>query len=229
MTGYLTPDTVPADTICRVLFIPNNREFIANVTGALQVLINPDSWTEYGTLTPQESANALVDMFDQFCFGEGSCHMIGEIILWAGDDPPADNVLLCDGTEYLRADYPTLYDRVGAVFHVDADHFTVPDLSARVAIGANTDFPLGNAGGSTEHTLTTAEMPSHTHTDTGHVHSAELSTISAAEIPVVPVPVALVGVGSTGVGSASLTSTGGDTPHSLMQPYLPLNYYIVAL
>jgi hypothetical protein len=74
MSGYLTPDgPVPSTTICRVLFIPDSEEFIANVTGALQVLTIPENWQQYGTLTPEQSAAALQDMFDNFCFAIGTC------------------------------------------------------------------------------------------------------------------------------------------------------------
>jgi len=70
--GYLTPSEIPAETICRVLFIPDNEEFIAVVTGALNSLLDPNNWTAWGTLTPEESAAALVDMFDTFCL-DGEC------------------------------------------------------------------------------------------------------------------------------------------------------------
>jgi len=70
--GYLTPDEIPAETICRILFIPDNEEIIAVVTGALQSLIDPNNWTQWGTLTPQETADGLVQMFDDFCL-DGEC------------------------------------------------------------------------------------------------------------------------------------------------------------
>lgn len=73
MSGYLTPDSVPSGTICRVLIIPDSEEFIANITGALQVLTFPESWQQYGLLTPEQAADALQDMFDGFCFATGTC------------------------------------------------------------------------------------------------------------------------------------------------------------
>jgi len=230
MKGYLTPDTLPANTICRVLFIPNNQEFIANITGALQELLFDYNWTQYGALTPEESANALVDMFDKFCFNVRGCHMVGEVILWAGSSTPDDeNLLLCDGTHYSNTDYPDLWSIIGTTYGgTGSTDFAVPDLQGKVVMGESGTHAVGSAGGSETITLTTTEMPSHTHTDVGHTHTAEVSTAIIAQTPVIPIPVGLPGIGITGSGSANLTNTGGDGAHDNMQPYLTMNYYIQA-
>jgi len=229
MQGYLTPNDIPAGFTCRVLFIPNNRDWVAQVYGAVQQLTFPYSWTEYGSVTPDEASVVMGEMFDKFISNVRGCKMIGEIMLWSGASAPDPTVLLCDGATYDKVDYPNLYDIIDPVFHIDADTFTVPDLRDRVPIGAGSTYGIGDTGGEAEHTLDVSEMPSHSHTDVGHTHSAELSTLSAAEVPVVPVPVALPGVGVTGSGSANLTNTGGDGAHNNLQPYLALAYYIVAL
>jgi microcystin-dependent protein len=229
MPGYLTPDTLPTDKICRVLFIPNNEEFIANVTGALEVLLDPDVWTKYGTLTPEESANALVDMFDKFCFSEGMCHMIGEIILWSGATAPDDTCLLCDGSVYARVDYPDLYATIDPFFHAGADNFTVPDLRDRVAVGAGLTYGIGDNGGAPTVTLEVSTMPSHSHDDIGHIHALAGEFPGLAFFPG-ELPVDVPGSGEfTAPGSANLLPTGGDGAHENMQPYLALAYYIVAL
>lgn len=226
---YATPDTLPADTICRVLFIPNGEMLIGAVTGALKTLIDSWNWEQVGTITPDEAADAMTSMFDKFCFNQGVCHMIGEVILWSGENPPNTNCLVCDGSTYARTDYPDLYSVIDPVFHVDADNFNVPDLRNRVPVGSGDTYATGDTGGESTHTLDVSEMPAHSHTDTGHTHTAEVSTLIAAQTPVVPIPVALPGVGVTGSGSANLTSTGGDGAHNNLQPYIALNYYIVAL
>jgi microcystin-dependent protein len=54
--------------------------------------------------------------------------------------------------------------------------FALPNMKGRVPVGydsAQTEFDaLGEAGGAKTHTLTSAEMPSHTHTQDSHGHSA---------------------------------------------------------
>lgn len=71
--GYLTPETLPTGTTCRVLIMPDDEQIIANITGALEVLLSPEAWTPYGAVTPENAANSLVDMFDLFCDGADDC------------------------------------------------------------------------------------------------------------------------------------------------------------
>lgn len=70
--GYLTPDSVPATTVCRVLLIPDDVAWMAIVTGALSALITPDAWQKYGTLSPEECADRMLQMLDEFTFN-GEC------------------------------------------------------------------------------------------------------------------------------------------------------------
>lgn len=88
------------------------------------------------------------------------------------------NMLLCDGSTYLRVDYPALYAALDSAFIVDADHFIVPDMRGRVALGAGlaasgTTYSVGGTGGSEQVSLVSNQMPSHTHTvvDPGHTHN----------------------------------------------------------
>lgn len=235
--GYLTPDSVPSGITCRSLFIPDDEQFIANVRGLLQEFTFPDSFVPYGMLTPQQTADAYVPMFDAFCFQKGPCKLIGEIVTWAGTANPKPGLWLdCDGASLLRTDYPDLFAIVGTTYGaVDGTHFSLPELRGRTVIdtGAGpglTARALGDSLGEETHTLTVAETPSHSHTDTGHTHVEGIASPAVgAAIVGVPIPSAIPAVGATGSGFANLTSTGGDGSHDNIQPSLALNIYIVAL
>jgi len=220
--AYLTPDTIPADTICRVLFIPNDREWIANVTGALQLLTFPSSFVEFGLLTPDQTAEAYIPMFNQFCFNQGVCRVIGEIIAYAGNTSPDARWLLCDGASLVRSDYPDLFTVIGTTYgSVDSSHFTLPDLRGRSPLGAGSGPGLspraiGDSFGEENHTLTVSELASHSHT-TGN--SVLIATAT-------PPPVDVLGPNPF---QAVTGNTGGDSPHNNMQPSLAVNYLIVAL
>lgn len=64
--GWLTPDEPAADTICRLLLIPNSVEFQGLVDGALMELTFPYNYEQYGTLTPQETAQIMAEMLWDF-------------------------------------------------------------------------------------------------------------------------------------------------------------------
>lgn len=207
--------------MCRAIFIPDDETFIANVRGALEELTFAYNFSKQGALSPAEMAACYIDMFDRFCFNEGPCRVIGEIINYAGSTSPDANWLPCDGASLLRADYPDLFDVIGTTYgSVDGTHFNVPDLQGRSPIGNGsgsglTPRSLGDAGGEEDHILTIGELASHVH---GTGNSAILGTSA-------PPPLDALGPNPF---PAVTGSTGNDDPHNNMQPYLTINFLIVA-
>lgn len=235
MPGYLTPDSIPGTLQCRVLFIPDAEDWLAVITGAIQTLTEADNWSKWGTLTPEQAAEVWLPLWDDFCFKRGTCRMIGEIVTFAGaTNPDPLRWLPADGSSLLRADYPDLFTVIGTTYGaVDGTHFSLPDLQSRVPLGTGSGaglstYALGDMGGEETHTLTTAETPAHSHTDTGHSHGTTLAAPNVTTVgPGAPQPTAIPSVGVTGAGSASLTATGGDGAHNNLQPFIALNYFIV--
>lgn len=158
--------------------------------------------------------------------------LIGQMAVYLTENPPY-GVLPCDGTTYLREDYPELYALLDAAFVIDADHFFLPDMSGRTIVGVGSlsgdTYALGVEGGEARHVLSVTEMPSHGHTDTGHIHSTGNSltglALAPGEEPVLlpnPLP------GATGSASANITNTGGDGAHENRMPFLPLKLGVYA-
>lgn len=139
---------------------------------------------------------------------------IGSII-WRPGDPQA-NELVCDGSQYQRVDYPTLYNRLAPAFIVDADNFVVPDLVGRFAYGA-AGAGIGATGGSETHTLTESEMPVHTHTYTPPVPNIDIEAPGAPDLFAAGVGLP-VQTGAAGAGQA----------HNNMPPYLGLVPCLIA-
>jgi microcystin-dependent protein len=67
-----------------------------------------------------------------------------------------------------------LFAVIGYTYGGSGSSFTIPNLQNRVPVGKGADAEfdtLGETGGAKTHTLTTAEMPSHTHTQDAHNHT----------------------------------------------------------
>jgi len=219
--AWLTPDAqlTPGIT-CRVLRIPD--PFLPYVMGAIGELTHVWSWEESGNLTPEQCADLMGTFYDEI----RGCFMIGSVLPFVTASLP-DNVLLCDGSTYDRADFPKLYAVLDACYIVDADHFTVPDLVGRSIMGTDTD--QGDELGSESVTLTTDNLASHSHTDSGHTHSEITCVLEVADVGIeIPIPVGMPGLGATGVGYAAISSTGGDESFSVVRPVHLMRYGVIA-
>jgi len=76
---YLTPDELPEATDCRSLLIPDSTDWLALVSGAISELIKPYNWQQQGSVTPEQAAQAMFDMWLSFVESEcggGSCRVI---------------------------------------------------------------------------------------------------------------------------------------------------------
>jgi hypothetical protein len=83
----------------------------------------------------------------------------------------------------------------------------------RMLIGVDGTYTNGSTGGASTHTLTTAEMPAHTHSMNGRNYNISLHDIAGTVLEPY----------NTSHGSAqtpTTNSTGGDQPHNNMPPYL---------
>jgi len=235
-TGWITPNPVTSGgKFCRRFLVPLDISWLSPIMGALVPLTYAWNWEQVDGITPDEAAEAYAKIYNDIVTSDGKgCRMIGEII-WYGSttNPDADHWLYCDGTSLLRADYPDLFAVIGTSFGaVDGTHFNIPDLRGRVMMGAGTGSGLstrsiGDEIGEETNTLTTGEIPAHSHIDTGHTHSEGTATPTLIAIGAgVPAASAIPTVGITGVGSANIADTGGGGSHNNIQPSLVIGAYI---
>lgn len=68
---YLTASSVPAGRFCRTVSIPDDPVWVGLVDGVLTALTNPAVWRQYGTLTPDEMADAWATMLQESFAIEG--------------------------------------------------------------------------------------------------------------------------------------------------------------
>lgn len=157
----------------------------------------------------------------------------GMIVPFAGATTPA-NFLACDGSSYLRADYPNLFSAIGTAFgSVDGTHFNVPDIRGRVPVGydssdANFDT-VGETGGAKTINI------SHTHTTNNHTHTYSgttgANTTSSQQSNDTTNSFSANGhthtySGTTGTQSVASTDSQLSSAQSILNPYMALNYII---
>src|SRR5215813_11201348 len=162
---------------------------------------------------------------------------IGEVRLFAGNFAPL-GWAFCDGTLYSIATYSATFAILGTIYGGDGQvTFAVPDLRGRIAVGTGTglglsNIVLGQKGGTESVTMTTAQMPAHTHaamatinfpaysegggeaTPSGSILGGMQSAYSsqAADTHVAPAAV-----------NGSLSIVGGNTPFEIIQPVMAAN------
>jgi microcystin-dependent protein len=100
----------------------------------------------------------------------------GIVNMYAGAVAPS-GWLLCDGTAISRTTYAALFAVIGTAYGNGdgVNTFNLPNLKGRIPVGfdaAQTEFAaLGQTGGEKAHSLSIAEMPSHTHVQNSHGHT----------------------------------------------------------
>jgi microcystin-dependent protein len=145
-------------TVCRRFRVP--QELNAAFTGALAALCEAYNWEEYGELSPDEAAALAFSIVQD----EGVCMappLLGCIVLWPSYNLPA-HLLRCAGQTVFKVAYPDLWE-VWPDTYKDEDTLTLPDLRDRFVKGAESQDPW-EEGGQERVTLTTEQLPSHTHT-----------------------------------------------------------------
>lgn len=237
---FVTGDAIFEDRYAVLFLIPKSQRdwILFTFFGMLSYISDVDSWYTGGETTPEEATETFQKIWDSARY---MTFLIGMISDFGAPLPDDSGWLQCDGTLYNAVDFPELYGAINDTYNIGGElpgTFRVPDLSGRVRATINSvagRLPswaddAGGAGGESDHTLTIGEMPSHAHTDAGHIHSVSRNLTGVALTPG-ELPVALPDIpfaDATSTGNANLTNTGGDGPHNNVQPTMALYTYILA-
>jgi len=88
--------------------------------------------------------------------------LTGEVKLWATASAPT-GYLFCNGASVSTTTYASLFAVIGYTYGGSGGSFNVPDFSGRMPIGVNGTYTLASTGGAATTTLSTTNLPSHTH------------------------------------------------------------------
>lgn len=212
---YITPNATPPDSNCRRLFIPNDGFMIAAILGQILELTEAENWEQTTGISVAETIAFWETTY--FQFSQGIFCMIGSIVPILNDSTP-DHMLLCDGSNFAKVDYPELYDVLPAVLIIDPATGSVPDLRETFVLASGVTIAEHDTGGSDEHTLVVAELPAHSHLYDKEIYNIDVESVG------IPDP---TGVGIPPIPTAT-SNTGGDTAHNNMPPFYALKYVVVA-
>ena len=133
---------------------------------------------------------------------------------------------LCNGQLLPINQNQALFSLLGTTFGGDGRvNFALPNLQGKTPIHVGSGHTLGELGGEQAHTLTQAEIPTHTHTLNGTSSAATTNAASGNTLAVVN-----NGYGPAqnlvAMGASELGNVGGSQAHLNMQPFLTLSFCI---
>jgi microcystin-dependent protein len=133
---------------------------------------------------------------------------------------------LCDGQTLPINQNQALFSLLGTTFGGDGRvTFALPDLRARTPIHVGGGHTLGERGGEQAHTLSMAELPTHTHVLYGSNTPADINAPDDAYLAIANNAYTAAG-NLVALSAASVTNAGGSQAHLNMQPFLALNFCI---
>lgn len=158
---------------------------------------------------------------------------VGEIRMFAGNFAPA-GWMFCSGQLLPISENETLFQLIGTTYGGDGQStFALPNLQSRVPMhqgtgSSGTSYILAETGGVEQVTLTTQQIPIHSHaamchTGAGGATSA-IPTNAVWNDSDVTQYTSLAPSGS--MNPQALSPQGGSQPHENESPFLCINYII---
>src|SRR5881392_317521 len=101
---------------------------------------------------------------------------VGEIRMFAGNFAPA-GWMFCEGQLLPISENETLFQLIGTTYGGDGQStFALPDLRGRIPLHFGNGFLLADNGGVESVTLTTQQIPAHSHAMLGTNNTADKTT-----------------------------------------------------
>ena len=155
-----------------------------------------------------------------------SSPFIGEIRMFAGNFAPV-GWAFCNGALIPIDQNDALFNLIGTTYGGDGQTtFALPNLQSRVPVHVGPGFALGQSGGTESVTLTTSQIPAHSHVPQAFDAAGNQSSPSANVWAQSALNNYDTNAPSASMNAAAGGSTGGSQPHDNMMPFLVINFIL---
>ena len=140
---------------------------------------------------------------------------------------PPKGWALCDGQLLPINQNQALFSLLGTTFGGDGRvNFGLPDLRGRTPIHVGSGHTLGERGGEPSHTLSTGELPQHTHVLSGSSADADNPLPGNNLLARAPQQVYGPATNLVALNPGTVPNVGGSQAHPNLQPFLTLSLSI---
>ncbi|HEY5029146.1 MAG TPA: tail fiber protein [Candidatus Angelobacter sp.] len=159
---------------------------------------------------------------------------VGEIRMFGGSFAPA-GWAMCNGATLAISENDTLFNLIGTTYGGDGQQtFNLPDLQGRAPVhmgqgpGISQNYVIGEKAGVESVTLTTNQIPLHTHSFVASSDAGQSAQPQNALFALLPTGNLYTQPQQPAVNlnSNMLSAAGGSQPHDNIQPYLCITFII---
>lgn len=156
---------------------------------------------------------------------------VGEIRMFAGNFNPA-GWMLCAGQLLPISENEVLFQLIGTTYGGDGETtFALPNLQSRVPIHMGTGpsgqtYQMGEQAGVEQVTLTTQQIPVHTHPMSASADPASVRSPQGGVFGRAPADAYASEYTPQAISTQAVSPVGGSQPHENMQPFLCINFII---
>lgn len=158
---------------------------------------------------------------------------VGEIRMFAGNFPP-NGWMFCQGQTLPISENETLFQLIGTTYGGDGQEtFNLPNLASRVPIHMGTGpdgttYQIGEPSGVEQVTLTTDQIPAHSHALTATTSAGNSPNPQNAVVAQTDGTISLYIADAPGavMNAGAIAPSGGSQPHENCQPFLCINFII---
>jgi microcystin-dependent protein len=147
--------------------------------------------------------------------------------MFAGNFAPV-GWAFCNGALIPISENDALFNLIGTTYGGDGQStFALPNLQSRVPIHVGPGFALGQTGGVESVTLTTSQIPAHSHVpqcNAGNGNQTSPANGIWAQLP--NITAYSDAAPSLLMDPAAIGSSGGSQPHDNMIPFLVINFIL---